>query len=89
MVKLFYDGSGRIKTLVDQDSRQLNFRYDQGSRPIEIVDPKLGTVRVKYKSSGEIDQVDSTAGRNVAVQVTSAFQNLLEIIRPAGVSFSP
>lgn len=89
MVKLFYDGSGRIKTLVDQDSRQLNFRYDQGSRPIEIIDPKLGTVRVKYKSSGEIDQVDSTAGRNVAVQVTSAFQNLLEIIRPAGVSFSP
>jgi YD repeat-containing protein len=88
-VKLFYDGTGRIKTLVDQDRRRLDFKYDQNSRPVEITDPKLGTIKVSYKNSGEIDKVDSAAGQKVAVQVTTAFQNLLEIIRPAGVNLSP
>ncbi|NDD90907.1 hypothetical protein EBZ37_02315 [bacterium] len=89
-VKLFYDNSGRIRTLVDQDRRRLDFKYDQNSRPVEITDPKLGTIKVFYKSSGgEIEKVDSAAGQKVAVQVTTAFQNLLEIIRPAGVSLTP
>lgn len=90
-VKLFYDASGRIKTLVDQSSRRLDFKYDQNSRPVEIKDPKLGTIKISYKSmsGGEIEKVDSEAGQKVAVQVTTAFQNLLEIIRPAGVSLAP
>ncbi|MBU6374414.1 MAG: hypothetical protein KGQ59_00300 [Bdellovibrionales bacterium] len=88
-VKIFYDASGRIKTLVDQDQRRLDFKYDQSSRPVEITDPKLGTIKVSWKSGGEIDKVDSAAGQKVAVQVTTAFQNLLEIIRPAGVSLTP
>ena len=88
-VKLFYDATGRIKTLFDQDERRLDFKYDQNSRPVEITDPKLGTIKVSYKSSGEIDKVDSAAGQKVALQVTTAFQNLLEIIRPAGVNMSP
>ncbi len=88
-VKLFYDATGRIKTLVDQDRRRLDFKYDQNSRPVEITDPKLGTIKVTYKTSGEIDKVDSAAGQKVALQVTTAFQNLLEIIRPAGVNLTP
>jgi hypothetical protein len=43
---------------------------------------------VEYTVTGEIKRVDSTAGRKIALQVTSAFQNLLDIIRPAGVSLS-
>jgi len=88
-VKLFYDATGRIKTMVDQDRRRLDFKYDQNSRPVEIADPKLGIIKVSYKAGGEIDKVDSTAGQKVALQVTTAFQSLLEIIRPAGVSLSP
>ena len=88
-VKLFYDATGRIKTMVDQDRRRLDFKYDQNSRPVEIADPKLGIIKVSYKAGGEIDKVDSAAGQKVALQVTTAFQNLLEIIRPAGVSLSP
>jgi YD repeat-containing protein len=87
-VSLFYDANGRIRSLIDQDKRRLDFKYNENSKPVEITDPKLGSIRVTYKNSGEIDKIDSSAGQKVAIQVTSAFQNLLEIIRPAGVNLS-
>lgn len=87
-VKLFYDQNGRIKSLVDQSRRRIDFKYDANSKPVEISDPSLGTITVSYTNSGEIKKVESTAGRKIAMQVTSAFQNLLDIIRPAGVSLS-
>jgi len=87
-VKILYDRSGRISTLVDQDHRQISFKYNENSKPVEISDPSLGTIKVSYANSGEIKNVESTAGRKIALQVTSAFQNLLEIIRPAGVTLS-
>jgi YD repeat-containing protein len=88
MVKLFYDRNGRISNMVDQNRRQIAFKYNENSKPIEITDPTLGSITVSYNNSGEIKKVESTAGRKIAVQVTSAFQNLLDIIRPAGVSLS-
>ncbi|MEK6705928.1 MAG: DUF6531 domain-containing protein [Bdellovibrionota bacterium] len=87
-VKLVYDVNGRISTLVDQNNRVIKFKYNENSKPIEITDPSLGSITVTYNNSGEIKKVDSSAGRKIAVQVTSAFQNLLDIIRPAGVSLS-
>src|SRR5262249_24070845 len=87
-VKLFYDLNGRIKSLVDNQKRQINFKYNENSKPVEITDPALGSIKVSYSNSGEIKKVESTAGRKIALQVTSAFQTLLEIIRPAGVSLS-
>ncbi|MCC7441640.1 MAG: RHS repeat protein [Bdellovibrionales bacterium] len=87
-VRLFYDANGRIKSMVDQDRRRIDFKYNENSKPVEITDPQLGTIRVSYSNSGEIKKVESTAGRKIALQVTSAFQNLLDIIRPAGVSLS-
>jgi YD repeat-containing protein len=87
-VQLFYDQSGRIRSLVDNTHRRIDFKYNENSKPIEITDPQLGTITVSYTNSGEIKKVESTAGRKIALQVTSAFQNLLDIIRPAGVSLS-
>lgn len=87
-VRLVYDHVGRIKGMVDQDKRRLEFSYNEANRPVEIKDPALGSIKVDYASSGEIKKVDSTGGRKIASQVTSAFQNLLDIIRPAGVSLS-
>lgn len=87
-VKLFYDNAGRIRSMIDQDRRRIDFKYNENSKPVEISDPTLGTITVSYKQSGEIAKVESTAGRKIALQVTSAFQNLLDIIRPAGVSLS-
>lgn len=87
-VRLVYDRVGRIKSMVDQDKRVLNFKYNEHSKPTEIEDPKLGAIKVTYTATGEIKKVDSTAGRKIALQVTTAFQNLLDIIRPAGVTLS-
>jgi YD repeat-containing protein len=87
-VQLFYDTNGRIRSMVDQGRRQINFKYNENSKPVEITDPALGTITVSYTNSGEIKKVESSAGRKIALQVTSAFQNLLDIIRPAGVSLS-
>ncbi len=87
-VKLFYDATGRISSMIDQDKRRLDFKYNENSKPVEISDPSMGTITVSYNTSGEIQKVDSTAGKKVALQVTSAFQNLLDIIRPAGVSLT-
>jgi len=87
-VKLFYDTNGRIKSLLDQSKRRLDFKYNEASKPVEITDPNLGSITVSYSNSGEIKKVESSAGRKIALEVTSAFQNLLDIIRPAGVSLS-
>ena len=87
-VHLFYDNLGRIKTMMDQAKKQINFKYNENSKPVEITDPKMGSISVAYTNSGEVKKVDSTGGRKIALAVTSAFQNLLEIIRPAGVTLS-
>jgi len=87
-VRIVYDTNGRIKALVDQDKRRLEFVYNEHSKPIQIVDPAVGRIDVAYTNTGEIKKVSSTGGRKIALQVTSAFQNLLDIIRPAGVTLS-
>jgi YD repeat-containing protein len=87
-VSLFYDSAGRIRSMLDQNKRRIDFKYNENSKPVEIVDPALGSITVSYTNSGEVKKVDSKGGRKIALQVTSAFQNLLEIIRPAGVTLS-
>jgi YD repeat-containing protein len=88
-VRLAYDTAGRIRVLVDKKGHQITFKYDENSKPIEIADANLkAAIRVTYKNSGEVKSVESTAGRQIAMQVTSTFQGLLEIIRPAGVSLT-
>ena len=87
-VRLLYDRAGRIATMVDQDDRRIDFSYNANSKPIEIKDAKRGTIKIKYGPNGEIQGVDSPLGPKVAMEVTGAFNNLLEIIRPAGVSLS-
>jgi YD repeat-containing protein len=87
-VRLFYDLNGRIKTMVDQNKKQIDFTYNEHSKPIEIKDPAGGAIRVTYKNSGEVDKVDSSGGRDLANQVSTSFQGLLEIVKPAGVSLS-
>jgi YD repeat-containing protein len=87
-VKLVYERSGKIAAMIDQSKRQLTFKYDANAKPIEIRDSKLGAITVQYNNAGEVLKVDSAGGRKVAQEVSMAFQNLLDIIRPAGVSLS-
>jgi YD repeat-containing protein len=85
---LEYDGGGRIRRLTSEEGRQIEFEYNIHSKPLIIRDPSLGTITVAYTPSGAIAKVESTAGRKIALEVTSAFQNLMNIIRPAGVTLS-
>ena len=46
----------------------------------------VGQINVSYDNYGNIKRVKSKSGAKMASQVTSAFQALLGIIRPAGVN---
>lgn len=87
-VKLVYDAQGRVRALVDQTGRQLTFKYNELSKPIEIADAKLGTVKFTYKNSGEVDKIESNGGASVAMEVMRALQSLIDITAPAGVTMS-
>ena len=90
-VLLIYDRKGRIGKMVDfkkesKSKRSLSFKYNSIGKPIEIAMSNVGKINVTYDNYGNIERVKSSAGSQIAAQVTSAFQSLLGIIRPAGVT---
>lgn len=86
VVKISYDRKGRIRTLKDQAKRLVQIDYNEKfGKPKLVKRPGLGSIKVSYTTRGQIKKVDSPDGPAVAVQVASAFNNLLEIVRPAGV----
>jgi YD repeat-containing protein len=92
VVFLIYDTKGKISKMVDQESktskRVLAFKYNALGKPVEIEMEKVGKINVAYDNYGEIKKVDSSAGHKMALQVTQAFQNLLTIVKPAGVNLN-
>ncbi len=91
-VFLIYDSKGKISKMVDQESagqkRVLGFKYNSLGKPVEIEMEKVGKINVAYDNYGEIKKVESSAGHKMAIQVTQAFQNLLTIVKPAGVNLN-
>lgn len=92
-VLLIYDLKGRISKMVDTNKnknlkRAITFKYNAFGKPTEIAMSKVGKIDVTYDSYGEIKEVKSDAGPKMAMQVTQAFQNLLAIVRPAGVNLN-
>lgn len=90
-VLLLYDRKGRITKMVDDNRktnkrRTLSFKYNSLGKPVEIAMDKVGKIKVAYDNYGEIKKVDSKTGPKMALQVTQAFQSLLSIVKPAGVS---
>ena len=92
VVFLIYDTKGKISKMVDQESatqkRILAFKYNALGKPVEIEMEKIGKINVAYDNYGEIKKVESSAGHKMALQVTQAFQNLLSIVKPAGVNLN-
>lgn len=98
-VKMQYDAKGRISEVDADSGEKIAFEYNVNSKPTKISvlehigkDGKmvpLQFITVTYKDDGEIDKVEAVPpGREAALQVTTAFQELLDIIRPAGVNLS-
>jgi YD repeat-containing protein len=84
-IVLQYDGQGRIAQMIDQDKRKIVFKYSSNSKPAEITQEGVGSIQVSYDKGGNIKDVKSKGGRQIAISVAAAFQNLLEIIKPAGI----
>ena len=92
-VLLIYNNKGKIQKMVDKDkktkkTRVLSFQYNSLGKPVEIEMVKVGKIQVAYDNYGEIKRVESKQGHKMALQVTQAFQNLLAIVKPAGVNLN-
>jgi YD repeat-containing protein len=87
-VKLDYDSKGRIVKILDQAKRLINIAYDERfGKPKTIERPGVGKIYVSYNNEGQVVKADTKNNDpTVAVQVASAFNNLIDIITPAGVS---
>jgi CHAT domain-containing protein len=81
-IKLTYDAKDLIQTLVTSDGQEVDFSYNEARKPTLITVKQVGAINVSYKPDGEIEKVDSTGGRKVALEVTSAFQSLMDLIQP-------
>jgi YD repeat-containing protein len=83
-INLTYDVKGRIATIIDQAKKLVKIQYEERfGKPSIVTRPGMGTIKITYKTNGEIDKANSPDGPQVAVQVASAFNNLLEVIAPA------
>ena len=101
-VVLSYDHKSRITTMVDRDERSkkqqvLKFVYNAQNKPVEIKMAKVGAISVKYDSNGVIKKIEprqngrrkkggERALKEMAFKITQTFQNLLAMVKPAGVS---
>ncbi len=96
-VALKYDKTGRIQEMIDGSNRKIDFEYGGNGKPTVIAEKGIGTIRINYAPDGRIistatllekdqkRQPTEAESQNVVHQVMQSFQNLLEIIRPAGV----
>ncbi len=83
-ITMTYDGKGRIASIVDQAKKLVKIDYEERfGKPAVVARPGLGTIRITYKSNGEIDGVKSDESPSVAMQIAGAFNNLLDVISPA------
>ena len=83
-ITMTYDTKGRIASITDQAKKIVKIDYEERfGKPSIVSRPGLGTIKVSYKSNGDISKVDSAEGPSVASQVASTFNNLLDVIAPA------
>jgi YD repeat-containing protein len=83
-INLAYDLKGRIATIEDQAKKIVKIQYEEKfGKPAIVTRPQMGTIKISYKSNGDIDKAESPDGPQVAMQVASTFNNLLDIIAPA------
>lgn len=83
-VKVGYDRYGRINKLIDQSQKYVKLSYDNAiGKPSKIERPGLGVIKVVYNEKGEMVDVKSNEGAEVAAQVATVFNSLLEVVAPA------
>ncbi len=86
-VTLKYDKKGQIE-IMEANNEVLTFVYSEIGKPTEIAIKDVGKINVSYDKDGEIQNINSEQGHNMSLKVTQAFQRLLNIVKPAGVSLN-
>jgi YD repeat-containing protein len=84
-----YDKRGRIVSIHAKPKVSLMISYDENlGKPNLITHPDLGSLRVTYSPSGDVDKLESKQGSRVKIQIASTFNNFLETISPATSAIS-
>lgn len=85
-IKMSYDIRGRVSRIEDQSKKVLSIKYDERvGKPQLLSRPGLGSVKLVYKKNGDLERADSSNGDpRIATQILSVFNNLLEVMAPAG-----
>ncbi len=84
MISVTYDDFGRMLTITDQSKKTVLLAYDgKATKPARIQRKGFGMINVTYKANGEIATVESKDGPNIALQVASLFNNLIDVVQPA------
>ncbi|MBI4404926.1 MAG: RHS repeat protein [Deltaproteobacteria bacterium] len=97
-VSLKYDTMGRVLAMVNQTGREISFRYDGSlGRPVVISEKGVGTIKLEYDGSGRITKTQTIvekkrgrkpselASQETVKRIMSGFEQLMDLIRPAGV----
>jgi YD repeat-containing protein len=101
-VQLKYDKFGRILEMTDSEGKKISFKYGEKGKPVLITEKGVGTIRIDYDNEGRIRKTETLAqngstsdrkpsdskSQEVVRRVMKGFQQLLDIIRPAGVGMS-
>jgi hypothetical protein len=86
-VELVYNEENKIVSMINDDVI-MDFEYNTSGKPIKIIVADLGTVNVTYDNRNEIERVESPEGYKVTMQITQAYQNLLDIVKPANLDYN-
>lgn len=87
-VTLDYDSRNRITRMTDATGEVMSFDYNDMGKPVHIAIEGVGALDVTYDAAGEITEVKSDQGHEMALRVTQAFQRLLALVKPSGVNFN-
>ena len=84
-----YDQFGRINKLIDQTQKFVSLTYDEKfGKPSVIKRPGLGAIKIVYDEKGNMKDFKSSQNDEVATQVATVFNHLLEIVAPVTEGFS-
>lgn len=91
-ITLKYDHKAHIRRVImgkpgDADRKNLRFTYNPAGKISTIRMIGKGLIEVSYDPSGEISEVNSKQGAMMALQVTTAFQDLLQAVKVADIQF--
>ncbi|WP_248724761.1 DUF6531 domain-containing protein [Seonamhaeicola sp. ML3] len=84
-MELVYDSKGQIIKMIQFESI-LIFEYNDYGKTIKITKQGYGTVNIDYDKNGDMLKVTKKKEKRIMQEVNEAFQNMLTLVKPAGVN---